>query len=111
MNMKMMEKSRSMLSGVGLVEEFCAEAVGIALLALDQVLGKLWLVLEVLAHFWTSTPWSKQEHPSRAEIMNLTYFEGYVDLVRGPLGFVMGLWDVSPWVFPMFRPYCKICKV
>jgi hypothetical protein len=46
--------------------------------------------------------------PRRAEIMDITYFEGYVDPVRGPLGFVIGLWDVIPWVFPMFRPYCKI---
>jgi hypothetical protein len=40
--------------------------------------------------------------------MDLTYFEGYVDPVRGPMGFVTGLWDVDPWVFPMFRPYYKI---
>ena len=66
------------------------------LLSLDQVLGKLWLVLEVLAHFWTSTRWSKWECSGGAEITDITYFEGYVDPIRGPLGFVMGLWDVGP---------------
>jgi hypothetical protein len=38
----------------------------------------------------------------------LTYFEGYVDPLRGPLGFVMGLWDVGPWDFTILGPYCKI---
>jgi hypothetical protein len=74
------------------------------LLALDQVLGKLW---SVLAHFWTSTRWSKKERPGGAEIVDLTDFEGYVDPVKGPLGFCNGFMDVGPWGFPMFRPYCK----
>jgi hypothetical protein len=55
------------------------------LLALDQVLRKPWSGLD---HFWTSTHWSKKEHPGGAEIMDLTYFAGYVDPVRGSLGFL-----------------------
>jgi hypothetical protein len=55
------------------------------MLALDQVLGKPW---SDLAHFWTSTHWSKKECPGGAEIADLTYFVGYVDPVRGPLGFL-----------------------
>ena len=54
------------------------------LLSLDQVLGKLW---SVLAHFWTSTRWLKNENPGKDEITDLTYFVGYVDPVRGSLGF------------------------
>jgi hypothetical protein len=54
-------------------------------LALDQVLGKL---CSSLTHFWTSTHWSNKECPGRAEIMDLTDFEGYVDPVKGPIGFL-----------------------
>jgi hypothetical protein len=55
------------------------------LLALDQVLRKPWSDLD---HFWTSTHWSKKERPGGAEIVDLTYFAGYVDPVRGSLGFL-----------------------
>jgi len=55
------------------------------LLALDQVLRKPW---SELTHFWTSTLWSKIEHPGGAEIADLTDFAGYVDPIRGPLGFL-----------------------
>jgi hypothetical protein len=55
------------------------------LLVLDQVLRKPWSYLD---HFWTSTYWSKMEHLGGDEIMDLTDFVGYVDSVRGPLGFL-----------------------
>jgi hypothetical protein len=55
------------------------------LLALDQVLRKPW---SDLAHFWTLTHCSKKERPGGAEIADLTDFEGYVDPVKGPLGFL-----------------------
>jgi hypothetical protein len=32
--------------------------------------------------------WSKMERPDRSEIVDLTYFVGYVDLSRGSLGFL-----------------------
>jgi hypothetical protein len=54
-------------------------------LALDQVLRKPWSGLD---HFWTSTGWSKMERPGGAEIVDLTYFAGYVDPTRGSLGFL-----------------------
>jgi hypothetical protein len=55
------------------------------MLALDQVLRKHWLEL---AHFWTSKHWCKKVRPDGAEIIDITYFVGYVDLVRGSLGFL-----------------------
>jgi hypothetical protein len=66
------------------------------LLALDQVLGKLW---SDLAHFWTSTHWSKKECPGGAEIMDLTHFLGYVDPIKGPLGFCNGFMGCRPMGF------------
>jgi hypothetical protein len=56
------------------------------MLALDQVLRKHW---SYLAHFWTSTRWSKKERLGRDEIADVTYFVRYVDLVRGDLGFLI----------------------
>jgi hypothetical protein len=56
-----------------------------AVLALDQVLRKPW---SKLSQFWTLTHWSRKEHLGRAEIMDLTYFAGYIDPVRGSLGFL-----------------------
>jgi hypothetical protein len=41
------------------------------LLALNQVLGNIWFVLD---HFWTLTRWSKKEHLGRSEIVELTIF-------------------------------------
>jgi hypothetical protein len=67
------------------------------ILALDQVLGKLWLVL---AHFCSSTCWLKKECPGGAKIAYLTNFEGYVDPVRGPLGFCNGFMECWPMGFP-----------
>jgi hypothetical protein len=67
------------------------------LLVLDQVLGELW---SVLAHFCTSTCWSKKERPSTAKIMDLTYFAGYVEPIRGPLGFFNGFMGCHPMGFP-----------
>jgi hypothetical protein len=55
------------------------------MLALDQVLRKPWSGLD---HFWTSTGWSKMDRPGEAEIVDLTYFSGYVDSARYSLGFV-----------------------
>ena len=55
------------------------------LLALDQFLRKPWSGLD---QFWTSIGWSKMEHLGGAEIAILSYFAGYVDLVRGSLGFL-----------------------
>jgi hypothetical protein len=40
--------------------------------------------------------------------VDLTYFEGDVDPVKGPLGFCNGFMGCRPMGFPMFRPYCKI---
>jgi hypothetical protein len=74
------------------------------LLALDQVLRKTWSGLD---NFLTSTCWSNMEHPSRAKIVDLTYFVGYVDLARVSLGFCNGLWRIGPWGLPMLRPYCN----
>jgi hypothetical protein len=55
------------------------------LLALDQVLRKPWSDLD---HFWNSTHWLRKECLGEADIVDLTYFVGYVDPVRGPLGFL-----------------------
>jgi hypothetical protein len=56
----------------------------LGLLALDQVLRKPW---SGLTTFWTSTHWSRKECPHGAEIMDLTYFSGYVDPTSGFLWF------------------------
>jgi hypothetical protein len=74
------------------------------LLALDQVLRKPW---SSLTTFWTSTHWSRKECPSGADIIDITYFVGYVYLTRGLYGFCNGLWDVDPWGLPMTRPYYR----
>jgi hypothetical protein len=50
------------------------------------------------------------EHHDRAEIADLTFFAGYVDPARGPLGFCNGLWDVSPWVLPCLGLFVRNCK-
>jgi hypothetical protein len=61
------------------------KSINESLLALDQVLRKPWSEFDPLLDFDT---WSKMEHPGGAEIMDLTYFAGYVDPVRGSLGFL-----------------------
>jgi hypothetical protein len=56
-----------------------------SLLDLDQVLRKPWSNLD---HFWTLTYWLKMERLGGAEIADITDFAGYVDPIRGPLGFL-----------------------
>jgi hypothetical protein len=72
------------------------EERGKCMLALDQVLEKLW---SVLAQFWTLTCYSKKEHLGGAKIMDLTDFEGYVDPVKVPLGFCNGFMGCRPMGF------------
>jgi hypothetical protein len=50
------------------------------LLALDQVLRKLWSSLD---HFWTSTHWSTKERQGRADIAYLTHFLGLCGPSKG----------------------------
>jgi hypothetical protein len=44
------------------------------------------------------------------EIVDLTFFAGYVDPTRGSLGFCNGLWDVGPWVYPCLGFFVRNCK-
>jgi hypothetical protein len=44
--------------------------------------------------------------------MDLTYFEGYVDPVRGPLGFCKGFMGCSAHGFsPCLGPIVRFCKL